>query len=268
MRTFPLGIQTVLPADYADNRPFMADLEILAGLGFQGVEFNIEDPFSADPLKIKQFVRGFGLTWTMLASGLTAKTRGLSLSSPERKVREDSMAACRKMIEFAGAAGCGVIIGILKGGPSDDPVRAGELFSESLAQIAPQAEAQGVKVLIEATNRYESAVANRLDQAMGFIKQAGSAAFKVLPDTFHMNIEEADPKAALRECRGQYGWVHVSDNNRHFPGLGAIDFSQILSSLDALGYAGGISIEGNIKSSFAEDVKQSAAYLKSIMQGV
>ena len=79
-----------------------------------------------------------------------------------------------------------------------------------------------------------------------------------------MNIEERSLSAALVKYRHLYDNVHISDNNRRFPGFGAIDFYQILSLLKALDYRGFISIEGNAARSLGEDVVEACRYLEAV----
>lgn len=262
---FPLNVQTVLPADYRENQSFQDELHTLCRLGFEGVELNIAAPENEDITAIQRFLDCFELRLTMFATGLTAKTRKLSLSSPDARVREKSIQQCKAMIDFVAGEEIGIIVGFLKGGPDDDTQGARNRFSGSLKQIAPYAAAKRVRVLIEATNRYESAVANDLAAAVDLIKPWQTEFLQVLPDTFHMNIEEAQgTAAALKSWAGHYQSVHLSDNNRFFPGLGAIDFEKILSTLKQIGYTGTMAIEGNIFKSFIEDINISAAFLAGL----
>ena len=84
---------------------------------------------------------------------------------------------------------------------------------------------------------------------------------RILPDTFHMNIEEQSTPGSLARFAGLYESVHISDNNRLFPGLGGIDFGGILRFLRDAAYQGGIAIEGNIRDSFEEDLRASMSLL-------
>ena len=198
----------------------------------------------------------------MYATGLTAKTHGLSLCSADGAVWEKSLEACLAMIDFVAGTDTGIIIGFLKGGPSSDVHGHCKRFTAALKQIAPHAERKRVRVLIEATNRYESAVANELDATVNLVKPMGTDYLQILPDTFHMNIEEAQgPIAALKTWAGYYKSVHISDNNRFYPGFGAIDFISIFLSLKEIGFVGSMAIEGNIRGSFKEDIQASVENL-------
>jgi sugar phosphate isomerase/epimerase len=259
---FPLAVQLVLPPDYAQNPDLRADLSLLQGLGFHGVEVNIARPEETDLRTVGQYLQDAGLAFTMFASGLTAKTAGLSLSSDDAGVRRRSVATCKQMIDRLAGSATGMIVGFLKGGPGVDRQGAQGRFAEALAQIAPYAAERQVRVLIEATNRYESAVANALSTTADLVHSLDTPYLGFLPDTFHMNIEEPESiSAALKRWAGRFDALHLSDNNRRFPGFGAIDFAAIFATLEEIGYGGTVAIEGNIQKSFREEIKAAAEYL-------
>jgi sugar phosphate isomerase/epimerase len=81
----------------------------------------------------------------------------------------------------------------------------------------------------------------------------------VLADTYHMNIEEDDPCAALRAAAGRLGAVHVSDSNRHQPGTGHVPFEAIVQTLQAVGFDGVLSVECRLRGEPAE------AYLRDLI---
>jgi len=264
---FPLSIQLTLPEAYREDEHFRQVLESLRRHGFSGVELNIVRLEQIDPQELKSFLYNFDLKMTMFASGAAAKASGLSLSSEDADLRARSVAGCVKFIEFAGQFDAGVIIGFLKGGPAQDREKARRVFQESLRTIAPRALELQVPVLIEATNRYEAAVANSLDDTFGLIAAAGGNPFiKMLPDTFHMNIEERDQFDALTRHAALYDSLHISDNNRYFPGFGVISFDRIVDFLKSMGYRGGIAIEGNIKEDLVSDIRETMKYLETILR--
>ena len=222
-----------------------------------GVELNIADPFSLDWTGLFAYLAEHGLALFRFASGLTAKTRGLSLSSADEETRLRSVAACRQVARALGGTGIGIIIGFLKGPTSADRDGARRRFAESLADLVPDAAAYGVPLVVEATNRYESSVANALDDAAALLPATDARGrwAQLLPDTFHMNIEEADPTGALERHAALYSSVHLSDNNRLFPGRGAIDFARIIGTLRRIGWKGFLAIEGNVTGGLAADAR-------------
>lgn len=262
---FPLSIQTVLPEQYREDDVFKRNLETLQEFGFHGVELNITHPDKIDLADVICFLKKFDLELTMFASGLTAKTLQLSLSSFDPDTRQRSVAKCREMIDFVAGHGAGIIVGFLKGTVVKEVQRAREQFRLSLQQINPYIKAKKVPIRIEATNRYESSIANSLDDTVDLLKNFKTPFIQILPDTFHMNIEETDEFAALTKYTDYYTSIHISDNNRYFPGFGAIKFDELFRFLKALNYQGGLAIEGNIKENFVDDVKTSIKYLMPLL---
>ena len=85
---------------------------------------------------------------------------------------------------------------------------------------------------------------------------------QILPDTFHMNIEEKDMFASLRKHWGHYSNLHISDNNRRFPGFGAIRFGDLFNFLRSIDYGGTVAIEGNAGNDLLSDIRATMEYLE------
>ncbi len=54
---------------------------------------------------------------------------------------------------------------------------------------------------------------------------------KVLPDAFHMNIEEIDILKTIDTFLPFFGAFHCADSNRLAPGMGHLDFPLIIDHL-------------------------------------
>lgn len=259
------AIQTLLPDDYREDAGFRRSLETLQRLGFDGIELNIRDPDAVDPQRLKAYLAEFGLVLSMFASGFTAKTFQLSLCTADEARRRESIRRSARFLEFAREFGAGVIAGYLKGAPADAGPAARELLAASIQELAPLAERLATPLLIEAVNRFEAPVGHSLADTWEIARQAGSPCVQILPDTFHMNIEEANLEQALAAHRNCFTSFHLSDNTRHFPGLGAIDFARVLAALDGIGYQGKLAIEGNIRQSFVADVEAAMRHLAPLL---
>jgi D-psicose/D-tagatose/L-ribulose 3-epimerase len=225
---YPLAVQFALPERWRDDRALGDTLDGLRAAGLTGVELNIADPFSLDWPDLFAYLKEHGLALFRFASGLTAKAHGLSLSASDEQTRRRSVTACGEVVRALGGTGTGIIIGFLKGPPAADRDGARHRFAQSLADLVPDAAAHGVPLVVEATNRYESSVANALDDTAALLPDTDARGrwVQILPDTFHMNIEEADMTGALARHAALFSSVHLSDNNRLFPGRGAIDFGR------------------------------------------
>ena len=81
------------------------------------------------------------------------------------------------------------------------------------------------------------------------IADVGSPALTVHLDTFHMNIEEKDPAAAIRKAGKRLGHFHACGSDRGTPGNDHIDWKSIAAALKKVGYKKEVVIE-----SFTPDV--------------
>jgi sugar phosphate isomerase/epimerase len=102
---------------------------------------------------------------------------------------------------------------------------------------------QGVSLVIEPINRYETNYINTIQDALQFISDVDLDNFGVLPDTFHMNIEEASLAESLRAAGDRVHHVQFTDSNRLAAGRGHIDFRTLAAVLRDSGYSGYLSTE-------------------------
>jgi sugar phosphate isomerase/epimerase len=117
------------------------------------------------------------------------------------------------------------------------------LFVEAVRQIAGRAQTAHLRVAIEVLNRYEAHLLNTGAEALDFVVEVGADNLGVLLDAYHMNIEEADPAAALRLVAERLFLYHVADSNRQGVGRGHTDFSAQMRALADIGYTGPIILE-------------------------
>ena len=260
-----LALQTLLPDSYRKDGDFISNLKVLREYGFDGVELNLRDPAEVDPEDLKAFLGDFGLSLSMYATGYTAKTLGLSLASTDEAKRKDSVRRTKGFLEFASRFGAGIVAGFLKGAMGEGTQANRECLKNSIAELAPEALRLKTPLLIEAVNRFESPLGHSLDDAWDLIGESKNPYMHILPDTWHMNIEETNLEAAMVRHRDHFVSFHLSENNRFFPGYGAMDFKKIAGILDALDYRGKLAIEGNLKVGFAEDVKKAMEVLGPIL---
>jgi sugar phosphate isomerase/epimerase len=118
-----------------------------------------------------------------------------------------------------------------------------EILLDVFGQLAVHAEAEGVTIALEPLNRYENHMINTLADAASLCEKISSASLGIAADTYHMNIEEADPMKALVAAAPWIRHVQLSDSNRLEPGAGHIDWSATLQTLWAIGYADELAYE-------------------------
>ena len=116
-------------------------------------------------------------------------------------------------------------------------------LGEALEELGEAAAADGVKLIYEPLNRYETNLFNRFNEAASFLDGLSTNGVTLLADLFHMNIEEADIAISLREGARHVGHVHFADSNRRPIGNGHTDMEPIADALRDIGYEGCISAE-------------------------
>jgi sugar phosphate isomerase/epimerase len=126
--------------------------------------------------------------------------------------------------------------------PDDDR----QVLLDALAQLGEHARSEGVVICLEPLNRYEDHMVNTLGAAASLCRELGQPSVRVAADTYHMNIEEADPAAALLNVGEWLGHVQLSDSNRMEPGAGHIDWGVHLAALEAAGYGGWLAFESRL----------------------
>lgn len=232
-------------AAVAQGRDVASSIRHLAGLGFGGVELAIRDPAQVSLDEVAEVTSGAGVTVPAIGTGQAYLEEGLALASPDPAVRERAAARLEAHLGGAARLGAMLIVGLIHGPipPEVGRARAIEWLLDGLGRVARLARSCGVRIVIEPINRYESNWLNTVDEVMDLINRLGEEHVGVLPDTFHMNIEEPDILEALRRARPRLWHVHVADSNRRAPGTGHLDFEGLVAGLRAMEYAGALSAE-------------------------
>jgi D-psicose/D-tagatose/L-ribulose 3-epimerase len=116
-------------------------------------------------------------------------------------------------------------------------------LAENLRPVVEHAAGRGVRVGVEALNRYETSVLNTVDQALEALAPLPSEGCGLMLDVYHMNIEETDVAAAISRAGDRIAHVQVCGNQRGTPGDDHLDWPAIFAALDATGYDGPVCIE-------------------------
>jgi sugar phosphate isomerase/epimerase len=168
-----------------------------------------------------------------------------SLTHHDPAVRHDAREFIRAIVDLAEGFGAPAIVGSMQGRWEGDVSRdqAFAWLGEALEDLGEHAAAHGQVLLYEALNRYESNLFNRQGEAASWLRSLRTTGVRLLCDLYHMNIEEADLAAALRECGGLVGHIHFADSNRRAIGLGHTAMEPIIGALRDIRYAGYLSAE-------------------------
>ncbi|MFM9105604.1 MAG: sugar phosphate isomerase/epimerase family protein [Chloroflexota bacterium] len=198
---------------------------------------------------------------------------GQGLVDPDPAVRAAARDRIRARLELAGSLGAtGVLVvpqfARTPGLPDLSPVASARdlerrLVVDALQDLLPVATANGAALFIEPLNRYEAWMVNRIGQGVELAAGIGPGV-GVMADFFHMNIEEADPAAAIRDHARRIVHVHLADSNRLQPGRGHLDFAANFAALADAGYDGWFGIECRIDGTPDETIPASAELVRRL----
>ena len=206
------------------------------------VELSIRSIRDVNPVELVPVLRDLGMKISAIATGQACLFDELCLSSADKIKQAETVDHFKAITDLAlelnaGAVIIGGIRGRLSGTPGEQQAqkKAGVEVIHACAQYTSQQE---MLLLIEPINRYEMNWINTVQEGLELLDTLKLPTVKLLLDTFHMNIEEANTLEAFRMAGDQVGYVHFADNNRHAPGQGQIDFDSILQVLEEIRYSG------------------------------
>lgn len=114
---------------------------------------------------------------------------------------------------------------------------------EVLRAAGEHAQAAGVTFAIESLNRFETYFLNCMADGSRFVDDIGLPNVGLTFDTFHANIEEKDPVAAVRATGHRITHVHCSENDRSTPGQGHVPWKEVFAALKGIGYDRWLTVE-------------------------
>jgi D-psicose/D-tagatose/L-ribulose 3-epimerase len=212
-------------------------------LGYKLIEFPRLDPRKFDIAWLARRLQEFDLK--------VAVTMGLPLSGDVSSEDRAIVAEGERILETAvattrdlGGQKLGGILFSAHAKAGSMPTRKGWDNSVAvLTRVAEKAKAAGVTLNLEIVNRFESNLLNTTAQGLAYIRDTGMDNVYLHLDTFHMNIEEADPAQAIRLAGDRLGYFHVGESHRGYLGTGNIDFARTFDALVEHGYDDFITFE-------------------------
>lgn len=171
----------------------------------------------------------------------------VDLAHPDDAVRQQAIDYYFQLLDFAAANSrplvcCHGCVGRIRA--VVDQAAEYALFVEAVRRVAERARPMGLRLPMEVLNRYESHLLNTSAEAVQFVADVGADNVGILLDAYHMNIEEADPAAALRGAGDRLWLYHAADSNRQAISRGHTDFAAQMQALQAIGYIGLASFGG------------------------
>jgi len=225
-----------------DHRRLLEDIK---ATGYDGVEIPIFEGMPDDYARLGRVLDEIGLERTGISVIGSLEANPLS---PDAEDRKRGLAYLTWCIECTAALGARVVggplhstLGYFSGEPpTDDERQRARDFHREVGDVAAR---NNVRIALEAINRFECYFANTMDDLCRHVAAVGHPAIQAMYDTFHANIEEADPVAAFTRNAGHVIHVHISENDRGVPGRGHVPWARTYAALRRAGYDGWLTIE-------------------------
>jgi len=214
-----------------------------ADLGFDGVELALLRAEEVNILRMKERLSATGLEIPCISSGQVFAADHLYFTHPDPDVRSLAVDRIIGMIQLAAEFGARVNTGRVRGiiHEGETMETAKQRYLSCLHRCADVAETLGVELIVEPVNRYEVNFINSCAEALELIKETGRRCVKLMPDLFHMNIEDASFRESFENARDYISYV--ADSNRLAPGWGHLPFDEVFGILRDIGYDGYLTAE-------------------------
>lgn len=212
-----------------------------AAAGLAGVEL-FGDWQNVDPEQASSILGDHGLQVFSLTPA------DADISHPEPSVRDAALEYYKGLVDFAAALGNPLISchgQVTRTKPIATQAQEDEFLLQTTRQVCEMAASRNLTVVFEILNRYESHQINTVEDGLSLLQAVHAENLLLLPDAYHMNIEEADPAAALQLASGRIGLYHAADSNRCGIGQGNTDFAPQFRALDTIDYSGPVILEVN-----------------------
>jgi D-psicose/D-tagatose/L-ribulose 3-epimerase len=215
----------------------------LKDAGYDGVElpmFNLD----LDYASLGKQLDSMGLART----AVTIRGEEDNPISPDASVRAKGVELTKKTLDCCAAAGAETLVGPFHSalgyfsgaGPTEDEWKWGV---DSMRQVAEYAGQLGVRVGVEALNRFECYLLNTHADSTRFVREVDHPACGMMYDTFHANIEEKSVTDAVKAGGDKLIHIHISENDRSTPGQGGVRWDESFDAIVSSGYDGWLVIE-------------------------
>ena len=235
-----------LPSAFVVYRePLAVSLPKIADLGYDGVELALLDRSQVDLPELKRLLSATGLSVPTVSTGQVLAAGRCSFAASDPATRAKAETLFYGLIDIAAELGAMINVGRVRGAVEGNGTRAEveARVADSLVRMGDRAKKAGVGILLEPVNRYEIDLINSCAEAVAFLDRFALESLRIMPDVFHMNIEDPSIEGSILRFSDRIGYVHFADSNRHFPGSGHLDFSATIGALRAVGYDGWIGAE-------------------------
>lgn len=214
------------------------------GFGFGLLELPVESPGDWDPGTAAEVLAGYGMGARIV--GAMGPGRDLI----DERFRADTQDYLRHCVDVALTVGSPTVAGPFTAATgrvwrmsADERRQVVDTLREALRPVADYAAERRVTLAVEPLNRYETSIINTVDQALDALDPLLDRGVGLALDSYHLNIEERSPAAAIRAAGDHCRVVQVCGNDRGPVGGDHTDWDSFFDALDDIGYEGPLTLE-------------------------
>jgi len=263
-----IATEDAMPNAFVVWRGIEQSIEKAASYGYDGIELALKTADQVDSEKLESLLKKHNLCCPCISTGQVFAGLGLYFTTTNSAKRTEVIKVFKALIDLASRFGAMVNIGRSRGfiEQGEPPDAAAGRFIEVARQLADYAVPKGVTLILEPVNRYEINFINSVEQGASLMRQVNRPNMKLMPDIFHMNIEDISIGGQLERYANLIGYIHVADSNRLAPGQGHTDFNAFFASLKRMNYTGWLSVEILPKPDPDTAAKQAVEFLKPFLR--
>jgi sugar phosphate isomerase/epimerase len=236
-----------------------------AELGYQAIEVHMRETTHLDIPAIRKVMDQTGVRICNIVTGRLNTEGKVNLIDDVPYIEAAAMNGMKQYIDMASALDADIIIGWAKGNIPAGGMRSKYMdrLAQNLTELNNYAKNRRVKINLEVINRYEVNIFTTCAELVEFLDTYQLNNCYIHLDTFHMNIDEEDPVAAIHLAGKRLGYFHLADSTRKYLGSGQLDFQKILLALEDIHYQGYLSVECLPYPTGEEAAARSIAFLKA-----
>lgn len=230
-----------------DEIPFYDRFNAVKLSGYDDVEFWKWS--NRDVERIKKILNGINLNVVLMNVDSSNKKVSDNLwrgvTSCDRP--EDFIEALKQTVEISDQIGVKKLVvlpGDLKQGSSIEKQQ--ENLLNILYKAATIAEENDLTIVLEPLDKKcrPQSILSKSEDGFNIIKKIDSPSLKLLYDLYHQQISEGNLIETITENIDLIGHIHIADvPGRHEPGSGEINFNNVITTLDTIGYNEPVGLE-------------------------
>lgn len=236
-------------------------------LGYDEIELHLHTPGRYDLDLMQRTLEKYELPVSALLNGSEFFLNGISLITDDEAKRKESIDLMLQYVDLAERFNSMLCVGVVRGQipPGGDPEFYKKRLGEAVEIICNKAAQKNVNVILESILRYGNNYLNTVPETMDYVTSLGIDNLSLHIDFHSMSVEEVDMRKSLLYCKDKpLGYVHFTDNNRYYPGGGALDFLDLTKALLEIDYQNLIAVETSAFPTAYESAKRAIEYSKAI----